>query len=67
MVFATLKAARSELARRKITEPIYRHEIVKFNVHRPDCLYSNGAIVAPYPCTCGGTGEHRYALRLAAK
>lgn len=30
MIFATLKAANSELARRKITERIYKHKLVKF-------------------------------------
>jgi hypothetical protein len=59
MTFTTLRAAQSELARRT-----YKHEVLKFEVHTPLCLHSDGTITAPYHCTCGGTGEHRYTLRL---
>ena len=59
MTFATLRAAQSELAKRT-----YKHEILKFEVHEPLCLHSDGTIIAPSRCTCGGTGEHRYTLRL---
>lgn len=62
MVFTTLKAAKAELAKRNRLS--YKHEIVKFEVHKPLCLHSNGSIIPPYPCTCGGTGEYRYTLKL---
>lgn len=59
MTFTTLRAAQSELAKRTC-----KHEILRFEVHEPFCLYSDGTIIAPSRCTCGGTGEHRYTLRL---
>lgn len=65
MVFTTLKAARSELERRKITEKRCRHRIAKFEKHRPLCLHQGNSLPGtPYPCTCRGTGIFLYTIVL---
>jgi hypothetical protein len=59
MHFKTLLQAQAEKRRR-----LYPHEIVKFEKHKQDCLYSNNSILSPYSCTCGGTGIYVYSLKL---
>jgi hypothetical protein len=59
VVFGTLNAARSEKAKRK-----YPHEILKTERHGDSCLYSDGTIVPAHRCTCGGTKQFIYSLRL---
>lgn len=55
----TYKQAQEEKRRRR--QP---HRIVPVYKHDPLCLYSDGTILYPYPCTCGNARKVGYTLVL---